>query len=92
MNNAHCRYITFNVVLWKCEKVEPPLVKGIASMYSQVFVTEFHLKVLHAYAGTKNKTKIKMATVGLERCYTDGRTWEEIEEEEQLWEDMDGAA
>jgi hypothetical protein len=60
-------------------------------MYSQAFVTEFHLKVLRAYAGTKNKTKIKMGMAGLERCYRNGR--EEIEEEEEeLWEDMDGAA
>jgi hypothetical protein len=27
----------------------------------------------------------------LERCYTNGRTWEEIKEEE-LWEDIDGEA
>jgi hypothetical protein len=49
-------------------------------------VTEFHLKVL-----PENMTKIKMGMVGLERCYTNGRTWEEMKEEE-LWEDMDGEA
>jgi hypothetical protein len=36
-------------------------------------------------------TKIKMGMAGLEGCYTNGRTWEEIKEEE-LWEDMDGDA
>jgi len=60
-------------------------------------VTEFHLKVLPAYEGRKNKNKIKMGMAGLERCYTNGRIWEEIknveeEEEEELWEDMDGEA
>ena len=36
-------------------------------------------------------TKIKMGMAGLESCYTNGRTWEEIKEEE-LWEDMGGQA
>ena len=54
-------------------------------------MTEFHLKVLPAYEGRKNKTIIKMGMAGLERCYTNGRIWEEIKEEE-VWEDMDGEA
>jgi hypothetical protein len=49
-------------------------------------VTEFHLKVL-----PENMTKIKMGMAGLERYRTNGRTWEEIKQEE-LWEDMDGEA
>jgi len=32
-----------------------------------------------------------MGNAGLERCCTNGRTWEEIKEEE-LWEDVDGEA
>lgn len=75
--------------VWELEKL--PLVRGIASTYSQSFVTEFHLKVLPAYEGRKNKTIIKMGMAGLERCYTNGRIWEEIKEEE-VWEDMDGEA
>jgi len=87
MSDAPSRYIIVDVVLWKCEKIEKlPLVMGIASTYSQTCVTEFHLKIL-----SENMTKIKMGMAGLERCYTNGRTWEEIKEEE-LWEDMDGEA
>jgi hypothetical protein len=34
------------------------------------------------------ETKIKMGKSGSERCHTErGRTGEEIEEEEELWED-----
>jgi hypothetical protein len=36
-------------------------------------VIEFHLKVLLAYEGRKNKTKVKMGMAGLERCFTNGK-------------------
>ena len=61
-------------------------MRGIASTYRQTFVTEFRIKVL-----PENMAKIKMGMAGLEGCYTNGRTWEEIKEGE-LWEDMDGVA
>jgi hypothetical protein len=83
MNDAHCRHITFNVVLRKFEKLEKlPLVGGTASTCSEACVTEFTFKGTSAYEGTKNKNQIKMGTAGLERCYTNEGTWKGTEEEE----------
>jgi hypothetical protein len=60
---------------------------GITSTCCQAFVTDFHIKVLRAYAGTKNKTKIKMGTPGFKnvtqmeghgkklRSMSYGKTW-----------------